>query len=68
MVNNSIHPYACKSSLTLLVLDLGLDVLDRVRRLDLEGDRLAGKSLDEDLHGCCALYVWVCGGNIRTRE
>ena len=26
----------------LLVLDLGLDVLDRVGRLDLEGDRLAG--------------------------
>jgi hypothetical protein len=25
---------------TLLVLDLGLDVLDRVRRLDVEGDRL----------------------------
>ena len=26
---------------TLLVLDLGLDVLDRVRRLDVERDRLA---------------------------
>ena len=34
----------------LLVLDLGLDVVDRVRRLDLEGDRLAGERLDEDLH------------------
>jgi hypothetical protein len=32
----------------LLVLDLGLDVVDRVRRLDLEGDRLAGERLDED--------------------
>ena len=26
----------------LLVLDLGLDVVNRVRRLNLEGDRLAG--------------------------
>jgi len=34
----------------LLVLDLGLDVLDGVRGLDLERDGLAGKSLDEDLH------------------
>ena len=34
----------------LLVLDLGLDVVDRVRRLDLEGDRLAGERLDVDRH------------------
>merc|ERR1712230_151881 len=34
----------------LLVLDLGLDVVDRVGRLDLEGDRLAREGLDEDLH------------------
>ena len=34
----------------LLVLDLGLDVLDRVRRLHLEGDGLARQGLDEDLH------------------
>jgi hypothetical protein len=34
----------------LLVLDLGLHVLNRVRGLDLEGDGLAGKGLDEDLH------------------
>ena len=34
----------------LLVLDLGLDVINGVRRFDLEGDRLAGESLDEDLH------------------
>ena len=27
----------------LLVLDLGLDVVDGVRRLDLKGDGLAGK-------------------------
>ena len=34
----------------LLVLDLLLHVLDRVGRLDLERDRLAGQSLHEDLH------------------
>jgi hypothetical protein len=34
----------------LLVLDLGLHVVDRVRGLDLEGDGLAGQGLDEDLH------------------
>ena len=33
----------------LLVLDLGLDVVDGVRRLDLKGDGLAGKGFDEDL-------------------
>jgi len=32
------------------VLDLSLDVVDRVRRLELEGDRLAGDRLDKDLH------------------
>merc|ERR1712232_1476755 len=35
---------------TLLVLDLGLDVLDGVRWLDIKGDGLASQSLDEDLH------------------
>ena len=35
---------------SLLVLDLRLHVLDRVRALDLEGDRLARQRLDEDLH------------------
>merc|ERR1719209_2794539 len=35
----------------LLVLDLRLHVLDRVRRLHLEGDSLAREGLHEDLHG-----------------
>ena len=35
---------------TLLVLDLGLHVLDGVRALNLEGDRLACEGLHEDLH------------------
>jgi hypothetical protein len=29
---------------TLLVLDLGLDVVDGVRRLDFEGDGLSGEA------------------------
>jgi inner membrane protein involved in colicin E2 resistance len=35
---------------TILVLDISLDVLELVRRLDIEGDGLASQSLDEDLH------------------
>jgi hypothetical protein len=35
---------------TLLVLNLCLHVINRVRRLDLESDRLACEGLDEDLH------------------
>ena len=33
-----------------LYLDLGLNILDGVRGFDLEGDGLAGKGLNEDLH------------------
>ena len=35
---------------TLLILDLGLDVLDGVSWLDIKGDGLTSESLDEDLH------------------
>jgi len=34
----------------LLVLNLALDVVDSIAGLDLKGDGLAGKGLDEDLH------------------
>ena len=34
-----------------LVLDLGLDVLNGVIRLDVQGNLLSGEGLDEDLHG-----------------
>ncbi|KAM0937083.1 hypothetical protein DsansV1_C26g0195431 [Dioscorea sansibarensis] len=34
----------------LLILDLGLHVVDGVRRLHLKGDRLARQGLHEDLH------------------
>jgi len=40
---------------SLLVLDLGLDIVDRIGGLDLKGDGLARKGLDEDLHDCCRL-------------
>ena len=36
---------------TLLVLDLGLDVVNGVGGLDLEGDGLSGEGLNEDLLG-----------------
>ena len=35
---------------SLLILDLGLDILDGVGRLHLEGDGLARKGLHENLH------------------
>merc|ERR1712151_1388029 len=35
---------------TLLVLDLGFDVLDGVSWLNIEGDGLSSQGLDEDLH------------------
>jgi len=35
---------------TLLVLDLGLHVLNRVRWLNIESDGLTGEGLNEDLH------------------
>merc|ERR1711962_124383 len=34
----------------LLILDLSLDVLDGIRRLDLESDGLSSQRLHEDLH------------------
>merc|ERR1711976_875070 len=34
----------------LLVLNLGLHVVNRVRGLDIQGDRLAREGLDKDLH------------------
>jgi len=46
----------------LLVLDLGLDVVDRVRGLDVEGDGLAGEGLDEDLHATTETKYEVEGG------
>jgi hypothetical protein len=46
----------------LLVLDLGLDRVDGVGGLDLEGDGFAGQSLDEDLHATTEAQDQVEGG------
>merc|ERR550514_1078229 len=35
---------------SFLVLDLGLDVVDGIRWLNIKGDGLSGQGLDEDLH------------------
>uniref|UniRef100_A0A914KS88 Uncharacterized protein n=1 Tax=Meloidogyne incognita TaxID=6306 RepID=A0A914KS88_MELIC len=35
----------------LLLLDLGLDILDGVRLLHIQGDRLPCERFDKDLHG-----------------
>ena len=45
----------------LLVLDLGLDIVDGVRGLDLEGDSLSGEGLNEDLHA--GMWRRACGGS-----
>ena len=36
---------------TFFVLDLGFDILDGIRWLDLEGDGLTGEGFHENLHG-----------------
>ena len=48
----------------LLVLDLGLDVVDGVGRLDIEGDGLTREGLDENLHSCVRLFK----SDLRERE
>ena len=63
---------------TLLVLNLALDIVDRVRRLDLEGDGLSSQGLDEDLHtssqsenkveGGLLLDVWTSAECLRIHE
>ena len=46
----------------LLVLDLGLDVLDRIRGLNLKGNGLASEGLDKDLHASSEPeYQMKCG-------
>jgi len=45
----------------LLVLDLGLDIVDSIGGLDLEGDGLSSESFNEDLHS--EMWGRVCGGS-----
>jgi hypothetical protein len=52
---------------TLLVLDLLLDLVDRIGRLNLEGDGLASQGLDEDLH-CGAERNERCTRRCVTRK
>merc|ERR1712093_889387 len=47
---------------TLLVLDLGLDVIDGVGRLNLESDCLSGECLHKDLHTTTETEGQVKGG------
>ena len=49
-------------NLTLFVLNLGLDVVDGVARLHLQGDGLASQGLDEDLHATTQAQDQVKGG------
>ena len=50
-ISNLLNPTKSKREyLPLLILDLGLDVVDGIRRLDLKRDGLAGQRLHEDLH------------------
>ena len=46
----------------LSVLDLGLDVLNSVGRVDVQGNGLAGESLHEDLHATAQSEDQVKGG------
>ena len=48
-------------ALTLLVLYLRLDVVNGVRRLNLQRDGLAGQRLDEDLHAAAEAQHQVQG-------
>merc|ERR1711964_785315 len=49
---------------SLLVLDLSLDILDRVVRLHIECDRLTGEGFDEDLHGSTAKAKYQVQGGL----
>ena len=56
---------------SLLVLNLRLDIVDRIGRFNLEGDRLAGQGLDEDLHTSTKTEDEVEGGlllNVAARN
>ncbi|KAM0910371.1 hypothetical protein ACQ4PT_014204 [Festuca glaucescens] len=46
----------------LLILDLGLDIVNSVRGLDLKGDSLASEGLHEDLHATTQAENQVEGG------
>merc|ERR1711988_1655533 len=47
---------------SFLILNLGLDVVDRVRWFDIQRDRLSRESLDEDLHSSTKTEDQMEGG------
>jgi hypothetical protein len=53
---------------TLLVLNLRLDVVDGVRRLDFESDGLPGQSLHEDLYAATEKKDKVKGRLLLVRK
>lgn len=50
-------PHVISTNNSLLVLNLGLDIVDGIGRLDLEGDSLAREGLYEYLHDVSVLLV-----------
>jgi hypothetical protein len=56
---------------TLLILNLGLHIVDSIRRLDLKSNGLSGQGLDEDLHTTTETQDEMEGGlllNVVVRE
>jgi hypothetical protein len=56
---------------SLLVLDFGFDVIDRIRRFDFESDGFASEGLDKDLHTTTETEDEMEGGfllNVVVRE
>jgi len=47
---------------SLFVLDLGLDILNSIRGLNLKGNSLASQGLDKDLHSTAQAKDKVKGG------
>lgn len=44
------------SSAQTHTLDLGFDIIDSIRRLDLKGNSLSREGLDEDLHAGLVIF------------
>lgn len=44
------------SSTQTHTLDLGFDIIDNIRRLDLKGNSLSRESLNEDLHAGLSIF------------
>lgn len=49
-----------------LILDLGFDIVNSIRRFHLEGDGLSSESLDKDLHAVAR--VRQCGNQLSFND